>query len=712
MSYELIQKPAFFKSFTDLEKADQKKVRRAVEALRRGPFGAKSRKIFKERFGNLYRYRVGDYRLCYTVGTGCVSLLRIGHRGKIYQELLNDPELAATVTADLSTARPEILPTAVDDPPPVSLPEGADRADDAMDQTDGGAGETPPPASGRDLLPGLLELWGVAAEHREAILACGTAEELFDLDLPDEVLEQVLHVSRPPGLREIVEQPSYELQKPADLERYAEGELSGFLLHLDAEQRRAADRHVAGPVLVRGGPGTGKSVVALYRIRNLVRGAARGRLFGGRPPRVLFATYTKALTRASEQLLGSLLGEEEMRWVEVRTLDSLAREVAGPGLPGGRVAGWKMRDLTEEARRVADLQGPEQEIRAARRALERLEPEYLAEELDWVLDGRGLETMEAYLAANRAGRGIGLDEGSRRAVWAVYQAWRRLLRQRGALTYTQVQGEALKRAGELSADEKYDVVVVDEAQDLKPVGIRLALAVCKSPRGFYLTADEGQSIYGRGFSWKEVSRELRLQGRSTVLRRNYRSTARIQAAARQLLQAGGLDDPESSAVAVRQGPPPILLEHRGDPAEEIARQLRAWAQELRVPVWTGAVLARTHQVGEELAAGLARAGLPAQWVKSAELELDARHVKVMTIHAAKGLEFPMLVVAGLAEGVLPLARRPGQDPEDYAELLRQERRLLHVALTRAMRRLLVAVPAASPSPFVADLDTGLWDRRR
>jgi DNA helicase-2/ATP-dependent DNA helicase PcrA len=61
---------------------------------------------------------------------------------------------------------------------------------------------------------------------------------------------------------------------------------------------------------------------------------------------------------------------------------------------------------------------------------------------------------------------------------------------------------------------------------------------------------------------------------------------------------------------------------------------------------------------------------------------DASQVVLMTIHAAKGLEFPAVFIVGLEDGVFPHLRSIG-DPDE----LEEERRLAYVALTRAQERL-------------------------
>ena len=141
---------------------------------------------------------------------------------------------------------------------------------------------------------------------------CRTEDDLAGADVPEWVLKRVMDVLWPPDVEQLARQPDQVLVRPEDLERYAEGTLRGFLLHLDEAQRRYTDWALAGPTLVKGGPGSGKSTVALYRARALVEHTLESE---GRVPEMLFTTYTNALTNFSESLLCQLL-----------------QDVPGPGL--------------------------------------------------------------------------------------------------------------------------------------------------------------------------------------------------------------------------------------------------------------------------------------------------------------------------------------------------------------------------------------------
>ena len=89
----------------------------------------------------------------------------------------------------------------------------------------------------------------------------------------------------------------------------------------------------------------------------------------------------------------------------------------------------------------------------------------------------------------------------------------------------------------------------------------------------------------------------------------------------------------------------------------------------------------------------------------------------MTLHTAKGLEFPVVFLTGLEDGIFPHSRSLGDQPE-----LEEERRLAYVGLTRARQRLYVsravvrsawgAPPHNPASRFLDELPDDLVDWRR
>jgi DNA helicase-2/ATP-dependent DNA helicase PcrA len=72
---------------------------------------------------------------------------------------------------------------------------------------------------------------------------------------------------------------------------------------------------------------------------------------------------------------------------------------------------------------------------------------------------------------------------------------------------------------------------------------------------------------------------------------------------------------------------------------------------------------------------------------SADEQAEGDRVTLMTVHAAKGLEFPIVMVTGLEEQVFPFK---GIDPWEDPDELEEERRLAYVAFTRAQNRLILS----------------------
>jgi DNA helicase-2/ATP-dependent DNA helicase PcrA len=103
---------------------------------------------------------------------------------------------------------------------------------------------------------------------------------------------------------------------------------------------------------------------------------------------------------------------------------------------------------------------------------------------------------------------------------------------------------------------------------------------------------------------------------------------------------------------------------------------------------------------------LTAGGLAAKYMERQEIDLDLPLVKVMTRHAAKGLEFPIVAVTGLLAAPRPA---PGATDEQLEDARQVERRIFYVAMTRAMDRLMVAAPADHPHLGIDAFDPEWWE---
>ncbi|MGQ9851433.1 MAG: 3'-5' exonuclease [Aggregatilineaceae bacterium] len=705
--YELIHKPTYDEHFVHLSRTMQKSIIKDLKILREAPNNAANKNI--ENLGGkrgLWTYRVNDnFRILYAIHGQLVQLLDVGTHDYIYGLVdgfrVGDKQgldvLGEVLDPTTSTTAADIPDWPVERSP--QLPPKA--KEDAI-------------ATGR-LLPmeiteEVLQRLGVPQVYHEDLIACQTEDDLLELNLPDDIFDKISDwLYNRPTLAEIAQEPNLVLKEPEDLQRHADGDLLGFLLLLDDEQKPLVDFALSGPTLVKGGPGSGKSTIALYRVAEIVTKLA----LPGMNPRILFTTYTNALVNASRQLLQQLLGELP-EGLEVSTLDNIAMEVV-KGASGqepvmARNADWDAA-FSSARTLLSGLADP-----VLQRVLDRRGPfseSYLKEEIEWIIEGQGLTSLSEYLAAPRTGRQRPLDANLRRAVWQVYEHVCTCFASNGLMSWGQLRSRALAYLEDPHWQQEfgsYDYVFVDEAQDLTPVALRLCLRLCNSLTGLFLTADQGQSLYNKGFSWQRVHKDLRFAGRTRLLKRNYRTTRQIAEAAHAFLRRAQSADVETlDQKYVHSGPRPRVFGGR-DEKEQIDwlyNELHAAMRHCRQG-WAGvAILVPSNRLAERVNAYLAARDVPVNVVKGQSLDLTAPYAKVMTIHSAKGLEFPIVAVPFLNQDELPRWLDP--NAADYQEELEEQRRLFYVACTRAMRYLFVTYDLTSPSPFVQELAAQWWE---
>lgn len=629
----------------------------------------------------VYRMRVTDHRVFYRFGEDWISLLGIRRR----QE-------------DTYDAVPDV---AADAPSP---DHGDDNLDALIAQSEPKvflfktvSPETPLP---EPITQQLLRELAVPVSAVPTLLRCTTEEALLEAPVPPDVLGRVVDRLFPPTIERLDQQPDLVVPSMRDLVRFKEGDLLGFLLRLDEDQLKVTQWALKGPTMVRGGAGTGKSTVALYRVKAfLERPGASG------TDRVLFTTYTRSLLTVTQQLLEQLLTPDQLRRVEVATCDQIAWRIVSKTR--------KIDSLETDGdglRRLAKLRGKHVpggsafESRLRARALERLTDAWLLEEFEWIIEGRGLTSLVEYQAAARPGRGLPLNERARAAVWELYEAFTASAGER----YPALRREALKLLAEDPQGIRYDHVVVDEAQDLSPVSLALLAEVCKTAEGLFFAADNKQSLYSRNYTWSSAHPRLQFRGRTALLSRNYRSTREIDRAAFSVLVADENDELMASN-SVHEGPLPVLVRDVAPErqVEWIARFVRQMGRHLHLKASAAAVLVPGAAAGETLASELQTHGLEARFFPGRDLDLKADVVRVLTLHAAKGLEFPIVIVAGLESGNWPVPE-DFDEPALFAERARHERRVLYVGLTRAMRGLMLLVPQGCRHPAVVDLDLNHW----
>ena len=270
--------------------------------------------------------------------------------------------------------------------------------------------------------------------------------------------------------------------------------------------------------------------------------------------------------------------------------------------------------------------------------------------------------------------------------------------------YAARRREALGVAQDLGDWKRFDMVLVDEAQDLDSSGLNLAWAMLKADRDHFVIAlDSAQNLYRRRMVWNPPNMTAR--GRSTVLTVNYRNTREILDLAQgalQGLEAAASRDPQSDHLdvfiepeaAARHGPLPktyVCADLAGEVrsiAERIRQLRQAGAEPEQIVVLSGSRELRTAVM----------AAVPEAFdVKRDSNSAIAVHnrVRVATLHWPKGLEFRHVIVGG--------ANKISVEADDETAQEQQQRRLLYVGMTRATETLTVTCSGDGPMRQIQEL---------
>ena len=444
------------------------------------------------------------------------------------------------------------------------------------------------------------------------------------------------------------------------------GDLGDWRLFLHPSQQRLVRRVGRGALKVTGGPGTGKTVVALHRARFLAE-----QLFGRDPRPVLLTTFGATLAEGLREMVTQLCADapESADRIDVRTLTGVSQHLlAEAGKPHALIV------EVEDAWNVAlahDTLGWSWRSYAAER--------------EHVVGRTGSWSASQYVRAKRVGRGTRLDRAQKKAVWKVLEAFDAELARRGGGDDLALAREATRVVASGAVKVPWCAVVCDEVQDASAGELRLLAALTRAEKGkirdnaLFLCGDGYQRLYKAPVALSACGIEVR--GRSRKLRLNYRTTEGIRRAAVDHVRGMPLDE-----LDVVEGDEPTTLEGyrslRGGPAPVV----RDFADGEAEADWVASlveggllVLARTRTYRDAVAERLRARGV-APVVLEGRGEVDPAAVTVCTLHRSKGLEAPRVVIVG--RQLVP-GRFPGGDAGERRLWERRERCLMYVGMTRA-----------------------------
>lgn len=491
-------------------------------------------------------------------------------------------------------------------------------------------------------------------------------------------------------------------------------------MKLNMEQRRIVELEPNGHMMVKGVAGSGKTTVAIRRISFL-----QNHYSHEEDDTILLVTYNKTLLQYIKYQFHKLADEEQEQYeqlfskeseVEIVTIDSLMYKYFKQYMKRMKLAFEPSKYGLEHKVIIKAIHQVQQKYPKSK-ILSPKNSSFLLDEVTWI-NACQIEDLETYQQIDRIGRAAGgsgtpqkllKNSDLRAAIYELMETFNDMLAKEGYVTYKQMNAMALLEAQQMN-HRKYTHVIIDESQDLTKVQLEFIKCIYqeKSYSSILFVADNTQSIYsqswlGKGRPYTTIGYDM--SGKSRILSKNYRTTTEISKAAFQLIE----NDPTINtnvdfvkpSLIDRHGHPPIyrFFKTSQDQISFLLKEIQTLKNDYEYSEIC--IVAKEKRLIESASLGLENGGIPCEILQSAEANFDSDKVKLVTMHSIKGLEFKVIFLIDLNDGVLPNTRLVDLDDEETMDS--EERKLLYVGMTRA-NELLYMSSVAKPSKFIKEMN--------
>jgi superfamily I DNA/RNA helicase/SOS-response transcriptional repressor LexA len=496
-------------------------------------------------------------------------------------------------------------------------------------------------------------------------------------------------------------------------------------MQLNLEQKRIIESKPNGHMLIKGVAGSGKTTVAVNKIPILLR-----HYCAAKDDMILMATYNKSLSKYVEFMYENikeeinkqrnLFDEDNNDKLKIRTIDSL--------MFGYFIQYKKENKLNLDialAKQCQDELIDAINVVASRyENVKIIDPrffQFIREEINWIKACNYMDVQE-YQSVDRIGRvskvnndgpqKIRKNSEQRSAIYEVMIKYDSNLKNINKIDFQDMALLALAQAKKHPTG-KYTHILIDESQDLSRVQLEFLKALYneKAYSSIIFISDVAQSIYSQAWLIKNRSFTtlgFDMTGKSNSLSKNYRTTTQIAQAAFSLINSDEdlLEDINfvKPNLIDKQGEYPIYKNFKTKNEEGLyIAQLITKNLMKNYKLKDIVIIARIKGQLKEFQECLQKHNIPSSiFDNKDEFKFAEESVKLVTMHSIKGLEFKVVIIAGLNSKVMPLCSTKNEF-DDMEMLESREKKLLYVGMTRATEKLFITSDGI-PSKFIKDID--------
>lgn len=457
-----------------------------------------------------------------------------------------------------------------------------------------------------------------------------------------------------------------------------QGTLKKWKYYLHPSQSEYVNNDFKGSIKISGGAGTGKTVVALHRLRYLSQNRR-----SEKP--ILFTTFTKELTE-NLKALATELGVSNTAYI-IENIDALAFRLA------------KEKHLIKPTNKVFGLSSIKEPKNIWEQVLEEhlssFDEEFLQEEYERVILEQGIQDKASYLRASRAGRGKPISRKERILIWELIEQFNQR-KQDAAIFYKEEVYNLIATHLAERGETVFSHIIVDELQDFSNVELRFLRSL--TPEGendLFLVGDPLQNIYNKKVNFTKAGIHIRGK-RSKRLRINYRTTEEIRNLAMKVITGEEFDDfdgdieEKSGYLSLFHGIAPEYTTYATKNEElaavvaEINKLIEAGYQYSDI-----AIAARVKSAVDDFRNYLHRENIP--YVNKNLLNTHNEGIRLTTFHGMKGLEFKHVFLVDVNDRTFP--KMPYDfhtlNEDEQAVIIKTEKSLFYVACSRAVERVMI-----------------------
>ncbi len=476
-----------------------------------------------------------------------------------------------------------------------------------------------------------------------------------------------------------------------ELHKMLNAPLEQWRVFLHPSQRKLVKLQAKGPTRVLGGAGTGKTVVAMHRAVYL----AKKLIEENREGKILFTTFTRNLSSDIRANIKKIAKDEQLDRIEVVNIDGWLTRLLKRFNYDYKVvydSDAKRRKCWEIAMSQASADFPDS---------------FYQEEWRHIVQAHGIKTKPEYLKVSRVGRGTSLNRIQRAQIWPVFEEYRNQLNRNQIREINDAMLDAIGIVKEHNLSLPYTSIVVDEAQDMGSQAFTLLRNIIpEQANDLFIVGDGHQRIYRNKVVLGRCGINIRGR-RSQKLKINYRTTEETRRFATAILENVPVDnldgelDKSTDYLSLFHGTAPII--ESCNSFQEECQFIRTQIDNLvetGVPLKNICVVLRTNTLKDSYKAKFQEMGYEGYALSSDSSDSDKPGIRFATMHRVKGLEFQYIFIAAANEGVIPLKMTLTEDPVEQRDYDFNERALLHVAATRAMKGLVVTCSGVM-SPYLS-----------